>query len=79
MEVDPEVVAFWRALVTTAPGWVTLLVVLLFLVFSGFKIFVGTKAERILADTLRREQEGVCQRLDRLLAAVDRLTGALLR
>ena len=47
-----EMIKLWTSMLTTVPGWIILCSMVVFFAFIGFKIFVGTYAERLLSQVV---------------------------
>lgn len=58
------------AMLSTVSGWIILISIVVFFIFLGFKIFVGTHAERLLEKVVIQNHRG-------LMSAFSKQTTAL--
>ncbi len=74
---EEKIIELLTAMVTTVPGWIILVSMLMFFIFLGFKIFVGTFAERLLSKVIARNQGEIINSMNRLFSSIDNMSNIL--
>lgn len=72
-----EMVKLWSAMLTSVPGWIILASMVLFFGFVGFKIFVGTYSERLLAKVVATNHQELVSTIHGLSESVQGLQKTL--
>lgn len=72
-----ELVKLWSEMVTSVPGWIILLSMVLFFGFVGFKIFIGTYSERLLAQVVATNHQDMVGTIQKLSTAIEDLRRTL--